>query len=44
VSGRQCGLQRGERSDVMAFDYDLSAKPIQVPSKWFEGEQVFRDP
>ncbi len=41
VSGRQRGLEPGERADVVAFDFDAATKSIHVRQVWLDGEEVF---
>ncbi len=41
ISGRQRGLQPGERADVVEFNFDPAAKTIGVVRTWLDGELVF---
>ena len=41
VSGRQRGLQPGERSDVIEFAFDKATKSINILRTWLDGELVF---
>jgi N-acetylglucosamine-6-phosphate deacetylase len=41
VGGRQRGLQPGDRSDVVEFDYDPVGKSISVRRTWLDGELVY---
>ena len=40
IHGRRRGLQPGERSDVVEFEYDAAAKSIKVLRTWLDGEVV----
>jgi N-acetylglucosamine-6-phosphate deacetylase len=41
ISGRQNGLQAGDRSDVVEFSYDAPTKSIGVIRTWLDGELVY---
>ena len=41
VSSRQRGLEKGERADIVEFDYDGQERRIRVTRVWVGGELVF---
>ena len=41
ISGRQRGLQPGDRSDVVEFTFDPATKSIGVMRTWLDGELVY---
>jgi N-acetylglucosamine-6-phosphate deacetylase len=41
ISGRQRGLQPGDRSDVVEFTFDPATKSIGVIRTWLDGELVY---
>lgn len=41
ISGRQRGLNPGERADLVLFDYDKATGAISVRETWVGGRQVF---
>jgi N-acetylglucosamine-6-phosphate deacetylase len=44
ISGRQNGLQAGDRSDVVEFSYDAATKSVGVLRTWLDGELVYGKP
>ena len=44
ISGRQRGLQPGERSDVVEFSFDKPTKSIGILRTWLDGELVYGKP
>lgn len=42
VAGRLRGIQPGDRSDLVEFDYDATARSIRVLRTWLDGEIVYR--
>jgi N-acetylglucosamine-6-phosphate deacetylase len=41
IAGRQAGLEPGERSDFVVFQFDEAAKKITVKETWVSGDRVF---
>jgi N-acetylglucosamine-6-phosphate deacetylase len=41
ISGRQRGLQPGDRADVVEFSYDAPTKSIGIIRTWLDGELVY---
>jgi N-acetylglucosamine-6-phosphate deacetylase len=44
ITGRQNGLQAGERSDVIEFTFDKATKTIGILRTWLDGELVYGKP
>jgi len=41
MAGRQAGLERGERADLVEFRYDAGAGRIQIEKTWMSGRLVY---